>query len=109
MPRIKGVTVGAEEVANTVTMASGKTVKDVLGYRTVITAAWDYVPAASITQMLALMRSSPFLYVEYPAPGGDESGLFEIEYPMLTVFTYKNGAAVWHGVTLKMSAQEVSD
>ena len=108
MPRVKDVAVGAKEVANTVTMASGKVVKDVLGYRTTITATWDYVPAAAIVTLLTLMRSSPFLYVEYPSPSGDASGTFEAEYPTLTVFCYKNGVAVWHDVTLTMSAQEVT-
>ena len=108
MPRVKDITVGAKEVANTVTMASGKVVKDVLGYRTTITAAWDYVPAATIVALLTLMRSSPFLFVEYPSPSGDASGTFEAEYPTLTVFCYKSGVAVWHDVTLTMSAQEVS-
>ena len=109
MPRVKDITVGAKEVANTVTMASGKVVKDVLGYRTTVTATWDYVPAATIMALLALMRSTPFLYVEYPSPSGDASGMFEAEYPTLTVFCYRSGVAVWHDVTLTMSAQEVAD
>ena len=108
MPRVKDVAVGAKEVANTVTMASGKVVKDVLGYRTTITAAWDYVPAATIVTLLTLMRSSPFLFVEYPSPSGDASGTFEAEYPTLDVFCYRDGVAVWHNVSLSMEAQEVT-
>lgn len=108
MPRIKDITVGATEVANTVTMASGKVVKDMIGYRASIKATWDYVPATTLAALATLLRSGGFFYVEYPAPTGDASGMFEIEYPSLSVFAYKNGIAVWHDVQLKMTAQEVS-
>lgn len=51
MPRVKDITVGAEEVANAVTMASGKVVKDMIGYRSTLKASWDYVPATTITAL----------------------------------------------------------
>lgn len=108
MPHIKDITVGATEVANTVTMASGKVVKDMIGYRVTIQATWDYVPAAVLTALASLLRSGGFFYVEYPAPTGNASGMFEIEYPSMSIFAYKNGIAVWHDVKLKMTAQEVS-
>lgn len=107
MPKVKDIDVGAKEVANTITMASGKVVKDILGYRPSITAKWDYVPASTIVSLLSLLRANHFLYVMYPSPSGDAAGVFEIDYPTLTVFQYKNGTAVWHDVTLKMSGQEV--
>ena len=108
MPRIKDISVGATEVANTVTMASGKVVKDMIGYRATLQATWDYVPATTLTALATLLRSGGFFYVEYPAPTGDANGMFDIEYPSMTVFAYKNGVAVWHDVQLKMTAQEVS-
>ena len=108
MPRIKDISVGATEVANTVTMASGKVVKDMIGYRANIQATWDYVPVTTLTALATLLRSGGFFYVEYPAPTGDESGMFEIEYPSMSIFAYKNGVAVWHDVKLKMTGQEVS-
>jgi len=108
MPRIKDISVGATEVANTVTMASGKVVKDMIGYRATIQATWDYVPVTTLTALATLLRSGGFFSVEYPAPAGDTSGMFEIEYPSMSIFAYKNGVAVWHDVQLKMTAQEVS-
>jgi len=108
MPRVKDITVGATEAANTVTMASGKVVKDMIGYRTTLQATWDFVPVDTLTALAVLLRSGGFFYVEYPAPSGDASGMFEIEYPTMTIFAYKNGTAVWHDVKLKMTAQEVS-
>ena len=108
MPRVKDIQVGASEVANSVTMASGKVVKDMIGYRTTVQASWDYVPAALLTSLAALLRGGGFFYVEYPSPSGDAEGMFEVEYPTMKVFQFKDGVAVWHGVTLKMTAQEVS-
>lgn len=108
MPKVKDITVGAEEVSKTLTMASGKIVKDLIGYRNIINASWDYVPAATIVSLLELLKRGNFFYVEYPSPSGDEVGIFEIDYPSLKVFTYVNNMAVWHNVTLKMKAQEVS-
>lgn len=108
MPRVKDIQVGAKEVANTVKMASGKVVKDMIGHRTTIQASWDYVPAATLTALAVLLRNGGFFYVEYPSPTGDENGVFEIEYPTMAVFQFKDGEAVWHNVQLKMTAQEVT-
>lgn len=108
MPKVKNIIVGATQVANTVTMASGKVVKDTLGYRETITATWDYVPALDIVSLVSILRSCAFFYVEYPAPSGDASGVFEIEYPQMSIFCYKNNVALWHNVSLTMTAQELS-
>ncbi len=72
-----------------------------------VIASWDWLPASSIVALVSLLRGNPFLYVEYPSPSGYASGWFEVEYPSMKVFAYKNGKAVWHGVTLSMTAQEV--
>lgn len=108
MPRVKDIQVGATEVANTVSMASGKVVKDMIGYRPSVEASWDYVPASTLTALAVLLRGGGFFYVEYPSPTGDAKGMFEIEYPTMAVFQFKDGEAVWHNVKLKMTAQEVS-
>jgi hypothetical protein len=107
LPRSKKITVGAQAVSKSVTMASGKVVKDVIGYRTSVKASWHYVPASDILSLVGILRDGDFCYVEYPSPTGDASGYFEIEYPTMSVFGFKNGVAVWHDVTLTMSAQEV--
>ena len=107
LPRVRDVKVGAEEVCNTVQMASGKLVKDMIGHRPVVTAAWDYVPAEMLRQLAVMLRSDGFFYVRYPAPEGDADGMFAIEYPEMSVFGYKDGVAVWHDVTLKMIGREV--
>lgn len=108
LPRVRDIEVGAEEGSKTVTMASGKTVKDILGYRAKVTAVWDWIPADLVTELLNLLKTGAFLWVEYPAPSGNGAGFFSIEYPTLSVFCYKNSVPVWHDMTLSMTAQEVT-
>jgi len=105
MPKVKAVEVGAVEVAISKQMASGKIVKDVTGYRPTILASWDFVPADTITNLLTLLRSGSFFTVLYPAPTGDESGIFSITYPTLGLFSFIGGIPVWHNVTLSMEGQ----
>ncbi len=107
MPRVKEITVGAEEVSKKATMASAKIVKDIIGFRPLIEAEWDYVPAETITKLIGFIREGSFLWVEYPSPTGDSEGYFDVEYPECEVFCYKEGKAVWHNVSLSMTAQEV--
>ena len=63
---------------------------------------------SSVRQLLRLLKSGAFLWVEYPAPGGNGAGFFSIEYPTLSVFCYRSGVPVWHDMTLSMTAQEVT-
>jgi hypothetical protein len=107
MPRVKSVTVGASEVSKSVTMASGKVVKDMIGFRPTVTAQWDWLPANTISALAKLLASGGFFSVKYPAPAGEASGTFEIDYPTMSVFAYKNGVPVWHDVKLTMTGQGV--
>lgn len=61
LPRVRDIEVGAEEESKTVTMASGKTVKDILGYRAKVTAVWDWIPADLVTELLNLLKTGAFL------------------------------------------------
>ena len=108
MPKIRDISVGGEEVATTTTMASGRTVKDIVGFRRTITAKWDYVPATTITSLLSMLRGGGFYTVSYYDPeDGETSGTFEIDTPTMEVFAYRGGAPIWHNVTLSMTAQGV--
>lgn len=109
MPQTRSITVGGEEVANAVTMASGKIVKDILGYRAVVTVQWSYVPAATMAALVAMLRAGGFFTVTYPDPDGtDKSADFSISIPSPGIFKFVSGVPLWYGVQLKMSAQEVA-
>jgi hypothetical protein len=108
MPKVRKVSVGGAEVAKEVTMASGKMVKDVIGHRTVVEAEWDYVPASTIATLHSLLRQGGYFSVGYPDPDGTyKSGSFSVSYPTSKIFKFKNGVAMWHSVSLTMTAQEV--
>lgn len=108
MPVTDVISVGGESVYNEVTMASGRKVRDIIGYRRTITAEWDLINASDMVSLLAMIKSGAYLFVEYPDPElGDSSGYFDIKCSPLTLFKFTNGVGVWHNVTLAMTAQEV--
>ena len=108
MPRTKSTKVGGEEVCTEISMASGKRIKEMIGFRAAITVEWDYVPAATMTALIAMLRQGGYFTVEYPDPDGtDKSAAFSISIPQPGIFKFVNGVPMWSGVSLKMTAQEV--
>ena len=109
MPRVRAIKVGGIAVTNEVEMASGKTVKEMKGFRTTITAEWDWLPAKTMTSLHTLLRLGGYFKVEYPDPAeGDSFGMFSIPPPESGVFKFNGTEPRWHGVTLNMTAQEVT-
>lgn len=108
MPRTKTPTVSGEVVANETIMASGKSVKDIIGYRAVVTAEWDYVPADTMAALVAMLRTGGYFTVGYPDPDGtDKSAKFSISIPSPGIFKFNGTVPMWHKVSLTMTAQEV--
>ena len=109
MPRIRKITVGGEEVCKEITMANGKLVKEMIGFRTVVSAEWDWLPANAIKDLHMLLRQGGYFSVEYPDPAsGDSAGMFSISYPETKIFRFSGTEPRWHGVKLIMTAQEVT-
>lgn len=109
MPRTNSVVDSGEVLATESTMASGKIVRDIKGFRAGFTYSWDYVPADTIAQLVAFARTGGFFTVGYfDVDGTEKSGTFSLSYPAFGVFCYKNGVAVWHNCKLTIKAQGVS-
>lgn len=108
MPQVR-YALSSEEESDETTMMSGRIVKDILGYRTVIEAEWDWVPASDLARLVTLIRTGAFLETEYQdVDGQTKKEKFKFSQPEPEVFTFqKDGTAVWHTVKLKMTAQEV--
>lgn len=108
MPKVRYTLTQEEESEETI-MMSGRIVKDILGYRTVIEAEWNWVPTQTIAKLSAWIRTGKFLEAEYQdLDGMVKRKAFKFSQPEPEVFTYQNdGTAVWHKVKLKMTAQEV--
>lgn len=108
MPRTKSIEIGGEYESKETTMASGKIVRDVIGWRTEITAEWEWVPAGLLSQLVPIARSGQFVTIQYPdSTGADTSGVFSIEIGDQKVFKFVDGVPMWYNVQLTATAQEV--
>lgn len=108
MPRTKTIEIGGEYESKETTMASGKIVRDVIGWRTELTAEWEWVPAGLLAQLVPIARSGEFVTIQYPdSTGEDASGVFSIEIGEQKVFKFVNGEPMWYNVELTATAQEV--
>ena len=109
MPRTKTLEIGGEFESIEATMASGKVVRDVIGWRTEITATWEWVPAGLLSQLVPLARSGDFISITYPdADGNTQTGNFTIEIGSQKIFKFVNGNPLWYNVELTATAQEVT-
>ena len=109
MPKTKKVEDAGSPEYKEVTMASGKHVREVIGYRAGYTYSWDYVPAQTIKDLKAMLSTGGFYTVGYfDIDGTDKSGTFSVSYPTFKVFKFVNGVAMWHNCSLTIKAQEVT-
>lgn len=99
---------GYEEVGTKRTMASGKQVKDIIGYRAILTIPTGYLELADYVRLSGMIRSGKFLQITYPGVEGEKTGMFDIEPPTNKTFKYgDDGVTMWYAVTLTCTAQEV--
>lgn len=92
MPRTKTLEVGGYYESKEAVMASGKTVRDVLGWRVELTASWEWVPAGLLTQLVPLVRGGSFVQIEYPdATGATAAGTFAVEIGSQKIFKFVDG------------------
>lgn len=108
MPYTHNINIGAEAIEKENTMASGRIVKDIVGYRTVVRGVWDYIPQESLNKLFAILRNSTTVYIEYPEINGTTgSGTFISSFPNVKLFTFRNGVPMWHNVDLTFKNTEV--
>lgn len=98
-----------EEVGTTKQMASGKIVRDVVGYRPVLNIPVGYLSVEDVRKLKQIINSGEFATVEFPGLDGDASGSFIIAPPIYKGVIYgDNGVDVWIGMQLTCRAQEVN-
>lgn len=108
MPRTKTLEVGGAYESKEATMASGKIVRDIIGWRTELSASWEWVPAGLLAQLVPLARKGDFVTIQYPdSDGSDASGQFSIVIGSQKIFKFVDGAPMWYNVELTATAQEV--
>lgn len=102
---------GGEEVNKKAQMASGKIVKDVVGYRDVLEIPVGYLGVETMALLRDMIRRNDgFLNISYPTPGGAMTSEFVVEDPKGKIIDYDDdGKAVWLDITLKAQSTEVVD
>lgn len=92
------------------TMASGKTVMDVVGIKNTLEIPTGWLSPADLSTLKRMITQNIALTVSYPTVGGDRSDLCYIEMPEFKAFKYgADGVTQWYGVTLKMEQQGVEE
>lgn len=108
MPRVRTLEVGGSYESKETTMASGKIVRDIIGWRVELNATWEWVPAGILAELVQIARSGRFVKIQYPDSSGDElSGMFRIEIGPQKIFKFVAGSPYWYNVELTATAQEV--
>lgn len=103
------ISIFPKEISRKAEMASGKTVKDVVGYKDVISLPVGYLSLSDNEKILNMItRNSGLLTISYPTPTGDMTNQFIVNPPTFTTFAYDdNGVAIWQGVTISGETVEV--
>nr|DAD96980.1 MAG TPA: hypothetical protein [Myoviridae sp. ctr0w28] len=108
MPRTRSLEVGGSYESKEATMASGKIVRDIVGFRIELTANWEYLPAETLTQLVSAARGGSFVQIKYPDPvSGETDGMFSVSIGTQKIFKFVNGNPYWYNVSLTATAQEV--
>lgn len=99
----------SDEISKTATMASGRTVKDIVGYKNVLSIPVGYLSLENMALLRnMILRNAGVLTIRYPTPNGDKTNVFVVEPPTYSTFDYDNsGVAIWKGVTINASTLEV--
>ena len=98
-----------DEVSKEAVMASGRTVKDVIGYKDTLKLPVGYLSLDDNSKLCKMIkRNAGLLTISYPSPTGDKTAQFLVEPPTYTTFDYDDeGVAIWKGVTISAKTLEV--
>ena len=98
-----------EPIEKQAVMASGRTVKDVIGYKDVLKLPVGYLSVEDNRKLLEMItRNHSLLTISYTTPTGDRTEQFLVEPPTFTSFGYDDeGVAIWKGVTITAKTLEV--
>ena len=102
-------TIGRTTVGTKATMASGRTVMDVVGEKISLEVPTGWLSAADLATLRQMISRSHLLTVSYPDVDGDKTEQFYVDHPVYKAFKYgADGVEQWYGVTLNMEQYGVS-
>lgn len=98
-----------ETIGTQATMASGKTVMDVVGEKIMLEIPTGWLSPADLAKLKGMIRRSHLLTVSYPDVDGDKTDRFYVNHPVYKAFKYGSGGVEqWYGVTLTMTQYGVT-
>lgn len=90
------------------TMASGRTVMDVVGVKNTAEIPTGWLSPEDLALLKRMIIRNVALTVRYPTVDGDREDVCYIEMPEFKSFKYgASGVEQWYGVTLKIEQQGV--
>ena len=102
-------TISPETVGTRETMASGKTVMDVVGEKITLEIPTGWLSASDLAMLKSMIRRTHVLTISYPDVDGEKSDLFYVDHPVYRAFKYgADGVEQWYGVTLTATQYGVS-
>lgn len=98
-----------EFVGGTVTMASGRTVRDHVGIKNTLKIPTGWLSPADLSKLCRMIGAGQVLWISYPDVDGDRTEEFWVNPPVRKSFSYdKNGVNQWYGVELTASQYGVT-
>lgn len=89
-------------------MADGSLMFDVTGFRQNLIYTWDYVPQKVFDELFPLLRKHKYLECKYlDVDNTEKTAKFKIEYPTPEAWKLTANGAIWHNVSLNMTAKDV--
>ena len=102
-------TISPQTVGTRETMASGRTVMDVVGEKITLEIPTGWLSAADLALLKSMIRRTHVLTISYPDVDGEKSDLFFVDHPVYKAFKYgADGVEQWYGVTLTATQYGVS-
>ena len=102
-------TISPQTVGTRETMASGRTVMDVVGEKITLEIPTGWLSASDLAMLKSMIRRTHVLTISYPDVDGEKSDLFFVDHPVYKAFKYgADGVEQWYGVTLTATQYGVS-
>ena len=108
LPDLK-IEITPKEIGKQAEMASGRAVKDVVGYKDRLKIPVGYLPLEDVRKLQQMIRrNAGYLTISICNVAGDRTEKYVVEEPTYTTFSYdENGVAVWRGVIINATTAEV--
>ena len=109
-PETTRITHSGELEGTVSVMADGTETFDVVGFRSQVVYQYDYVPQRVFDTLIPLLRTHRYFNARVlDVDNNEKEALYSVSYPTAEAFKLtKDGKAVWHNVTIKLTAKEVS-